>query len=129
MVHHRLSIHVRRLALAVAFALPGSLVAQTTLADASPTGGVAFVPVHAGAVPTLTAARVGVDRVAPAHADAAVAERARLGRALSKRDSRLWMIVGGAAFVAGLLIGDDVGTVLAVGGAGFGLVGLYNYLK
>nr|MCU0636820.1 hypothetical protein [Gemmatimonadaceae bacterium] len=109
--------------------LPGSLVAQTTLADASPTGGVAFVPVHAGAVPTLTAARVGVDRVAPAHADAAVAERARLGRALSKRDSRLWMIVGGAAFVAGLLIGDDVGTVLAVGGAGFGLVGLYNYLK
>ena len=39
------------------------------------------------------------------------------------------MIVGGAAFVAGALIGGDVGTVLSVGGAVLGLYGLYNYLK
>lgn len=39
------------------------------------------------------------------------------------------MIVGGAALITGLVIGDDVGTLIAVGGAGIGLYGLYNYLK
>jgi hypothetical protein len=39
------------------------------------------------------------------------------------------MIVGGAAFVAGALIGNDAGTVLMLGGAVVGLYGLWNYLK
>jgi hypothetical protein len=39
------------------------------------------------------------------------------------------MIVGGAALLTGLIIGDEVGTVLAVGGAGVGLYGLYRYLQ
>jgi hypothetical protein len=38
------------------------------------------------------------------------------------------MIVGGAALLAGLIIGDDAGTVIAVGGAVVGLYGLYLYL-
>jgi hypothetical protein len=39
------------------------------------------------------------------------------------------MIVGGAAIVAGAIIGDDAGTIFMVGGAIIGLWGLYNYLQ
>jgi hypothetical protein len=39
------------------------------------------------------------------------------------------MIVGGAAFLAGALIGGDAGTIVMVGGAGIGLYGLYLYLQ
>lgn len=39
------------------------------------------------------------------------------------------MIAGGAAVIVGLVIGDDVGTLIAVGGAVVGLYGLYMYLK
>ena len=43
--------------------------------------------------------------------------------------SQTLMIVGGAAFVAGAIIGDDAGTVMMVAGAGVGLYGLYLYLR
>jgi hypothetical protein len=39
------------------------------------------------------------------------------------------MIVGGAAVITGLLIGDDLGAVLAVGGAVVGLYGLYQWVR
>ncbi|HTK48812.1 MAG TPA: hypothetical protein VL328_12625 [Gemmatimonadaceae bacterium] len=39
------------------------------------------------------------------------------------------MVVGGAALLTGLIIGDDAGTVIAVGGALVGLYGLYEYLQ
>ena len=39
------------------------------------------------------------------------------------------MIVGGAAFLAGAIIGDDAGTLIMIGGAGVGLWGLYLYLQ
>lgn len=38
------------------------------------------------------------------------------------------MIVGGAMFVGGLIIGDTGGTILAVGGLGVGAYGLYLYV-
>ena len=38
-------------------------------------------------------------------------------------------IVGGAALIGGLLIGDDAGTAIAVGGLIMGLLGLYLWLK
>jgi hypothetical protein len=39
------------------------------------------------------------------------------------------MIVGGAAFLAGAIIGGDAGTIIMVGGAAVGLYGLYLYLQ
>jgi hypothetical protein len=39
------------------------------------------------------------------------------------------MIVGGAALVAGLIVGDDAGTVLILAGAGIGGYGLYLHLS
>ncbi len=38
-------------------------------------------------------------------------------------------IVGGAALIGGLLIGDSAGTAIAVGGLIMGLIGLYLWLK
>lgn len=76
--------------------------------------------------PTVDAAAVGVRR-APASSSAAgaeaLAQQGQFGRA------ETYMIVGGAAFVAGLLIGDDAGTIVMVGGAVIGLYGLYLYLQ
>ena len=40
-----------------------------------------------------------------------------------------WMIVGLAAVGVGVLIGGDAGTVVAVGGAVVGLVGLFRYMN
>jgi hypothetical protein len=40
-----------------------------------------------------------------------------------------FMITGAAAFIGGLLIGDDIGTVIAVGGLGLGVYGLYLYSR
>lgn len=52
-----------------------------------------------------------------------------LAMAASRRSqSKVLMIVGGAAILVGAIAGDDAGTILIVGGAGFGLYGLYLYL-
>jgi hypothetical protein len=39
------------------------------------------------------------------------------------------IIAGGALFVAGLIIGGDPGTLLAVAGAAVGAYGLYQYFR
>ena len=39
------------------------------------------------------------------------------------------MVVGVAALIAGAIIGDTPGTIIMVGGAVIGLVGLYSYLQ
>lgn len=44
-------------------------------------------------------------------------------------ENKALMIVGGAAFIAGALIGGDAGTIIMIGGAGFGLYGLWQYLR
>lgn len=43
--------------------------------------------------------------------------------------SQTLMIVGGAMFLAGAIIGGDAGTIIMIGGAGIGLWGLYQYLQ
>ena len=56
-------------------------------------------------------------------AEAAMQSLLGLGQA------RALMIVGFAAVVIGLLMDNDPGTLIAVGGAVVGLYGLYHYLK
>lgn len=88
----------------------------------------------ASAVDGLSARQVGISRAAlvehtrqveaaPAGATDALAQ-ARRGR----RGMPL-MVVGGAAFLAGLIIGDAAGTAIAVGGAAIGLYGLYLWAQ
>lgn len=80
------------------------------------------------------------ERLMPAHAATLMApgvtEDARMSAVESDVASTLaqsrgagtgLIIAGGALFIAGLLIGDDAGTVLAVAGAAVGAYGLYLY--
>ncbi|HEX7978989.1 MAG TPA: hypothetical protein VF461_10330 [Gemmatimonadaceae bacterium] len=76
--------------------------------------------------PTMTAATVGVRPTETKELQlnaAAAPRRAGYGQPVAL------MVVGGAAVLTGLIIGGDAGTVIAVGGAVAGLVGLYQYLQ
>ena len=90
----------------------------------------------AAAGPTLANAtagvRAGVER--PVVVVQTVATEDAIPNALpaargSTRNATALMIVGGAAFIAGAIIGDTAGTIIMVGGAGVGLYGLYLYLQ
>jgi hypothetical protein len=73
----------------------------------------------------IDATRAGVHRPELARPDqpTSLASNANLGQA------RAMMIVGVAALFAGAIIGDTPGTIIMVGGAVIGLVGLYDYLQ
>ena len=74
--------------------------------------------------PTLAATHLGFS--AEDHAPLTVnASAARMG----PREGRVCAIVGGAAVITGILIGGDAGTVIAIGGAGLGLYGLYIWQR
>ena len=74
--------------------------------------------------PTLDGATVGFRHPVTETAHAPVVVAAARGS-----NSAALMIVGGAAFLAGAIIGGDAGTIIMVGGAGVGLYGLYLYLQ
>ncbi len=75
--------------------------------------------------PTIQAARAGIT------ASSAAASVANHDQQLEtpSRESAALMIVGGAALLAGLLIGGGAGTAIAVGGALVGLYGLWMYVR
>jgi hypothetical protein len=86
------------------------------------TQSLSYAPGPSG--PTLAAVRLGYsdDFEQPATVNAAA-------KRMAKREGRALALVGGAAVIAGLLIGDDAGTVIAIGGAGLGLYGLYVWQR
>ena len=79
--------------------------------------------------PTLSAASVGARRVSLENSldsrEAATPLQVRGGRG----QSAALMVVGGIAFVAGILVGGGAGAIMMVGGAAAGLYGLYLYLQ
>jgi hypothetical protein len=80
---------------------------------------------QAPARPTVESARVGI--ATPGAAEAPTAMGAQLQA--PARESAALMIVGGAALLAGLVIGGGAGTALALGGALLGLYGLWMYVR
>lgn len=76
---------------------------------------------------SLTGLRAGVHARETARAaqpnSVAAAGRLGLGQA------RAMMVVGAAALITGAVIGGDAGTIIMVGGAVIGLIGLYDYLQ
>ena len=78
-------------------------------------------PAPAG--PTFTAATVAVRRPA---ADAKTAPAAPVQ---GRDNGTVLMIVGGAAILTGIVIGNSAGYAISVGGAVIGLYGLYQYLQ
>ncbi len=73
----------------------------------------------------LTGLRAGLHAAERPRADqpTLAAPRAGLGQA------RAMMVVGLGALIAGAIIGGTPGTIIMVGGAVIGLVGLYDYLQ
>lgn len=107
--------------LLLAITLSHSAVAQ------APAAGASLVTVSSPAsalAPTLAATRLGIslDEAPPREVNRSAA---RMGR----REGRALALVGGAAVIAGILIGDDAGTLIAIGGAGIGLYGLYIWQR
>ena len=75
--------------------------------------------------PTVAAARVAVRP--DLHMDGGVPVSLDLRQRLTR--SETLMIIGGAIFLAGAIIGDDPGTIIMIGGAAIGIYGLYLYLQ
>lgn len=78
-----------------------------------------------GSGPTVAAARAAVSP--DLRMDAGVPSSLDLGQRLTRSESL--MIIGGAIFLAGAIIGDDPGTIIMIGGAAVGIYGLYLYLQ
>jgi phosphate/sulfate permease len=134
-MHVRSPLALRAALAGVALCLSaGTAQAQQALAPLAPRVDVA-VPSPARTVapaadsarvgPTVDAARVAASepRSQELSVSSAAQRRAGLGQPVAL------MVVGGAALLAGLIIGGDAGTVIAVGGALVGLYGLYEYLQ
>jgi hypothetical protein len=103
------------LALAVSHPAAAQAPAPSPAAAAAPTTSLA---------PTLVATHLGFS--AEDHAPLTVnASAARMGPGEGKAAA----IVGGAVMIVGLLVGGDNGTLIAIGGAGLGLFGLYVWQR
>lgn len=123
----------------LAFVLACALVAAPALAGAqlSPPGPVAPVAPVVQAPDSTTAAAPAVGpvlrpsavRVRSARPEPALGINGAALAATSRTQSRAMMIVGGAALITGAIIGGDPGTIVMVGGAVVGLIGLYDYLQ
>ena len=107
------------LLVAVPTARAQSAVASPASVAARPAG-PSVSSLSAGARPV---AAEGLDASAVEREASALKRRARFSR------SETLMIIGGATFLAGAIIGDDAGTIVMVGGAAVGLYGLYLYLQ
>jgi len=106
------------LCFALCFAWPAA-AQQSVVAN-----GPAAAPVTSFA-PTMNAVRFGITDAT----DQATAVNASAARAMGRREGRVLAIVGGAAVIAGVLIGDTGGTVIAISGAAIGLYGLYIWQR
>lgn len=91
---------------------------------AAPAFAQSLLPERAPSGPTVQAARVGVT-APPATTVAGDARQLET----PSRESAALMIVGGAALLAGLLIGGGAGTAIAVAGTFVGLYGLWMYVR
>jgi hypothetical protein len=122
---------MRRIAPLFVLAAAALLAPRVSRAQDISTAAPSAVPVVTASVaapagPTLDAATIGIRH----SADDAATSTANVGAAVRHGDqSTALMIVGGAAFLAGAIIGGDAGTIIMVGGAAVGLYGLYLYLQ
>jgi hypothetical protein len=112
------------------FSLIAALIVASVLARPHPAAAQAAAPSPVATAastsvgPTLAAARVGISTEDPAP----LAVNPAASR-MSRREGRIFALVGGAAVITGILIGGDAGTVIAIGGAGLGLYGLYIWQR
>lgn len=115
-------------ALGAALLLSSPARAQDTSLATTPSASSSTVAdtASAPAGPILSEASIAVRR-APVTAAAPAAAAAAAGR--SRDSGTALMIVGGAAVLTGIVIGNGAGYAISVVGAVIGLYGLYQYLQ
>ena len=101
-----------------------------TLAVSYPAAAQAPAPSPAAAAPTTSLAPT----LAATHLSFAAEDQAPLmvnasAARMSPNEGKATAIVGAAVVVLGLVVGGDTGTVIAIGGAGLGLFGLYIWQR
>ena len=101
----------------------GQIVIDSTRVFRDAVTDAAPAPIVSGASMTGLRAGVHLRETARPNRPNAAAISGGLGQA------RAMMVVGVAALVAGAIIGGDPGTIVMVGGAVIGLIGLYDYLQ
>lgn len=120
--------HLMSAALVLALVAPAAgaqaFDATSSIAPAATPSAEATAPVG----PARDALRAGV-AVRPAATAAASEAVPQLAQPNLRRRGVPQMVIGGAALVGGLIIGDDVGTLVSLAGLGYGLYGLYLYLN
>ena len=114
-------------ALAMAPVAAAAQIAQPAPAPATEAGTASARTVSPQAGPRIETSSVAFQPVAAS--DSVTAEPQRSANSANLGQARAMMIAVGAAVVVGIIIGDDVGTLIAVSGAIVGLYGLYQYLK
>lgn len=115
-------------------AVSSAQVAAPAIDLPAPVAGPVVAPGNAPTVAATDAPRsvvvAGQQALAEVRSDAASARGVPgMARGKSFGEAEALMIVGGAAFVAGMLIDGRVGTFVSVVGLGVGLYGLYLYLR
>ncbi len=110
--------------LATAVLWPDAALAQAPLRAESPWTETVVPELAPQPAPSSSAARYA-EWLQPADA----AEPAVQRRGKKKETGVTLMIVGGAAFVTGIIIGDTGGTILAVAGIGVGAYGVYLFVE
>ena len=105
--------------LAAQMATPDPAVAEIAPVVAPP------IPDAPAAGPTMASATLGYSNASEASTEMTWNNQQRA----KNNSGPVLAIVGGAALIGGLLIGDDAGTAIAVGGLIMGLIGLYLWLK
>lgn len=113
-----------RLGRAQEVAMAGTTSLDPAAVSSAPAVAAPSVDQAAPAGPTLDGATAGFHRASTqtTHAPVTVA-------ATHSSNSTALMIVGGAAFLAGAVIGGDAGTIIMIGGAAVGLYGLYIWQR
>jgi hypothetical protein len=103
--------------LALAASHPAAAQNRASTPAAAATSAASFAP-------TLAATHLGISAEDPAPLTLN-ASAARIGA----REGKAAAIVGGALVITGFLVGGDGGTLIAVGGAGLGLFGIYIWAR
>jgi hypothetical protein len=117
-------LRLRQFVLVAALTTASTLARPQLAAGQAAAPAAALTPASPSFGPTLASAHVSL-----AAEDAAPLEMNAAARRMGRREGRVFALVGGAAVIAGVLIGGDAGTVIAIGGAGLGLYGLYVWQR
>lgn len=128
-MHHR-SILAAVLVSAALLAPASSGRAQGAAPELAPVAAAEPTPVATPAPekPLVSSARAGVSpapRVKVVTTDAPEPVQ----RQTSRENGRLLTFIGAGLFLAGIIMDDDAGTVIAIAGLGIGIFGILNWLQ